>query len=390
MSELYKRKCENWLHTYLEYTSEQESPTEFHLWTSMAILSATLGRHVWIDRGYYTIYPNLFIILVAGSAKCRKSVSTHMGLDLLYELRDKPMVFSQKITNEALIQALSEAKVDNSSAGLIYASELSVFMGVDAHHSGLIPTLTDLYDSPAVWSYRTRSRGIEELTNVSLCMLAASTADWLRTSIPVDAVGGGFTSRIVFVYQDKPKKPILFPKRHERTAELRAALVSDLNHIRTLRGQLDFTPEAREFAEKWYAEESQKERDSKLEGYYGRKHDTMFKISAILCLAESDDLWIQTRHVTKALSMMNENETMLGLIVASVTATETGSITEKILNLVRREGKITHSALLKHCWRFSSALEMSEHLKTLLESKELEESFDGNSRCYEVRKSKLK
>src|SRR3990167_6116197 len=97
MSEPYKRKCENWLASYLEYTSEQESPTEFHLWTSMAILSATLGRHVWIDRGYYTTFPNLFIILVAGSAKCRKSVSTHMGLDLLFELRDRPMVFSQKI-----------------------------------------------------------------------------------------------------------------------------------------------------------------------------------------------------------------------------------------------------------------------------------------------------
>lgn len=390
MSEPYKRKCENWLSSYLEYTSEQESPTEFHLWTAIAILSATLGRHVWIDRGYYTIFPNLFIILVAGSAKCRKSVSTHMGLDLLYELHDKPMVFSQKITNEALIQALAEAQVDNSSAGLIYASELSVFMGVDAHHSGLIPTLTDLYDSPAVWSYRTRSRGIEALTNVSLCMLAASTAEWLRTSIPVDAIGGGFTSRIVFVYQDRPKKPNLFPKRHARAQELRFALVSDLNHMRSLRGQMAFIPEAMELAEKWYAQESQKERDPKLEGYYGRKHDTMFKIASILCIAEGDDLWIQSRHIKKALAMMDENEVMLHMILESVTATETGSVTERILNLIRREGKINHSELLKHCWRFASALEMSEYLKTLLESKELIESFDGKNRCYEINKSILK
>src|SRR3990167_9982057 len=389
MSEPYKRKCENWLASYLEYTSEQESPTEFHLWTSMAILSATLGRHVWIDRGYYTTFPNLFIILVAGSAKCRKSVSTHMGLDLLYELRDRPMVFSQKITNEALIQALAEAKVDNSSAGLIYASELSVFMGVDAHHSGLIPTLTDLYDSPAVWSYRTRSRGIEELTNVSLCMLAASTAEWLRTSIPVDAVGGGFTSRIVFVYQDKPKKPNLFPKRHERALELKTALVSDLNHMRRLRGQMAFIPEAMELAEKWYAQESQKERDPKLEGYFGRKHDTMFKISTLLCLAESDVPWIEARHITKALAMMAENEVNLSTILASVTATETGSVTEKILGIVRREEKITHTDLLRKCWRFASAVELAEHVKTLVDSKELVEIFDGRNRCYEVTKTKL-
>jgi len=33
---------------------------------------------------------------------------------------------------------------------------------------------------------------------------------------------------------------------------------------------------------------------------------------------------------------------------------------------------------------------MSEHLKTLIESKELVESFDGKNRCYEINKSVLR
>src|SRR3990167_622254 len=188
----------------MDYTSEQESREDFHRWTSIAVLSATMGRHIFMERGYYTLFPNLYIVLVAGSAKCRKSVSTHIGISFLNELKQKPMVFSQKITNEALIKALLDAKIDGQSSGIIYASELSVFMGKDAVTSGLIPTLTDLYDSPSKWSYHTRTRGIEILENVSICMLGASTIDWLRTSIPVDAIGGGFTSRVIFVYQDKP------------------------------------------------------------------------------------------------------------------------------------------------------------------------------------------
>ena len=207
------RKCKpSWIDCYLEYTRVQESPTAFHEWVGMMLLSTAVGRHVWIPRIKYTIYPNLFVILVAGSAKCRKSIAIAIGMDILKALEKPPMIFAQKITTEALIQALELAKADGASAGLICASELAVFMGPDAAQTGIIPTLTDLYDSPQEWVYHTRGRGKEVLRNVTLSVLAASTRAWLRSSIPADAIGGGFTSRIVFVCQDAPSKLILFPE----------------------------------------------------------------------------------------------------------------------------------------------------------------------------------
>src|SRR4029077_7001818 len=98
------------------------------------------------------------------------------------------------ITPEALIGSLQEStdKETKISYGLILASELSVFLGADAIKSGMIPILTDLYDSKDNWEYKTRIRGRETIPHVTISMLGASTMDWIKTSIPIEAIGGGF------------------------------------------------------------------------------------------------------------------------------------------------------------------------------------------------------
>lgn len=383
------RRCKgSWLESYLDYTRKQESPTAFHEWVGLSLLSASIGRHVWIPRIKYTIFPNLFVILVAGSAFCRKSVSIAIGMDILKSLEKPPMVFAQKITTEALIQALEEAKVDGASSGIICASELSVFMGSDATKSGIIPTLTDLYDSPKEWVYHTRGRGKEVLRNVTLSVLAASTKEWLRSSIPIDAVGGGFTSRIIFVSQHAPSKLILFPDDEVDDIDeeiLKSDLIADLWEVRTkIKGEIKFSPEAKKTAREWYVKEHQHIRDSRLDGYFGRKHDTMFKLASLLSISESNNKVVSHVHIHRALGMLNENERNLGDIIASVVATAIGGDTERILDLIRKHKTIAHTDLLRKCWRFADAAAISSMVRTLIESNEITEetASDGRTRIY--------
>ena len=368
----------------MEYTQEQESPEAFHRWTGIAVLAATVARNIYLYRGYYTLYPNVYIVLVAGSAKCRKSVSSGIGIGLLKELKEKPMVFSQKITNEALIKALLDSKVENKCCGIIYASELSVFMGQDAIASGLIPTLTDLYDNHDRWSYHTRGRGEEILENVSLCMLGASTIDWLRTAIPADAVGGGFTSRVIFVYQERPRRAILFPKRAVGYQLLHKALLEDLDHMRNQKGPMELTPEAMEMAETWYNKEISAVHDSRLEGYFGRKHDTMFKLCMLVSMANGDERWITPEHVASALTLLSENEDSLTHIMSAVTSTDVGEKSDVVLTMIRKAGQMKHSELLKQCWRFGNAQELSQHIQTLIEAGEIRQELaeDRTTRVY--------
>lgn len=392
------RKCKTgWVEEYLEYTHNQESPTAFHEWTAIAMISSAIGRNVWIPRIKYTIFPNLYIILVAASAKCRKTVAVNIGLRILKAIENPPLIFAQKITPEALIQALEGAKVDGASSGLIFSSELSVFLGADAIRSGVIPALTDLYDSPKEWIYHTRGRGKEVLTNVTLSMLAATTKSDVKEILPQAAVGGGFTSRVIFVYQDKPQRETLFNvedadgnelEETTKELELKSNLIYDLGTIRhTIKGKLKFSKEAKVKSLEWYRAEQSKVRDDAIDGYYARKHDTMFKVAAVLSISEGDNQIIAKKHIIRSLDMLGENEKNLGAIITAVMATSAGTETDKVLSIVGSfEQGILHSDLLRKCWRFASSADVSIMLRTLIESKEIEEEIEGVKRLYRIKK----
>ncbi len=308
-------------------------------------------------------------------------------MDILKAIKKSPTIFAQKITTEALIQALEESKgKEKACYGIIVASELSVFLGADAIRSGIIPALTDLYDSPAKWQYHTRSRGREELTNVTLSMLAASTKDWLKTSIPASAIGGGFTSRIVFVIGKEPSKLVLFPSEQLQNPMLKTNLIADLEQMCLLGGAVQFTSGAKAVALEWYEREACEVHDEKVDGYFGRKHDTMFKLATVLSVSESNDLLVEEQHIKRALAMLEHNEKHLNTIMESVTSTPVGGDTEKVLTIIKKFRNVSHSDLLRKCWRYASAQELSEMIKTLTESKEIDMFLDKhNARWYKAK-----
>ena len=340
---------------------------------------------------------SLFVLLVAGSAKCRKSTAIAIGEKILTSIKSPPVIFAQRITPEAIIQTLEEAKKGGDSAGLVCADELSLFMGSDSVKSGIIPVLISLYDSKDKWTYRTRSRGKEVLKNTTLTILAGTTQTDLKKAIPHDAIKSGFASRIIFVYQERARRPHLFTTNgedingsnvmDETPAEktLRQSLIDDLSDIRSnVKGRIKFTAGAKRAAKAWYEEEWEEVRDDKVDGYYARKHDTMFKISALLSVMEHDERYIQDKHIKGALEIMAENEKHLSVITEGIASSAFGGDTERVFKIIQRHGKIHHSELLRKCWRFANAQELALMVRTLVESKEIDEKVEGNARSYEA------
>ena len=185
-----------------------EIPPNFALWCGISTLATALGRKVWLDRGVFVLYPNFYIILVAASGKCRKGTSIRQALKILNNLQPRPNFIAQKLTPEALIDALGGhetlddkvVKTPNKSAtGIIVAEELATFLNKRSYEQGLGELLTDLFDCPQEWLYHTKGGGKLFLNNVCINILSASTPDWLRDAIPQSAIGGGLTSRVIFV-----------------------------------------------------------------------------------------------------------------------------------------------------------------------------------------------
>lgn len=147
------RKCKNILKSYLNYTSQSESPTRYHIWCFLGIVAAALRRKAWIDMGFFKVYPNMFIVLV-GPPGARKTIAIRIATSLVSN-NTNVHISADCTTREALIKAMKDAqetlafdgqesKIGFHSSLTIVSEELSVFLGKDNH--ALLSFLTNLYD----------------------------------------------------------------------------------------------------------------------------------------------------------------------------------------------------------------------------------------------------
>ena len=100
-----------------------------------------------------------------------------------------------------------------------------------------LSNLTNWYDSREAWTRRTIVRGTEEIMGVCMNILGSTAPDWIPLMIPFSAIGGGFTSRIIFVVEDKKGKIIEDPNEIQVDEKLKADLVHDLEQISLLVGE---------------------------------------------------------------------------------------------------------------------------------------------------------
>ena len=338
-----KRLLDDWLTAYAEYTEEQESPSLFHFWVGTSVIASTLERRCWIHRGYYTLYPNLYVVLIGASARVRKTSAINIGYDVYREAIPSGVVVSQKTTPEAIISIFVKKFKDKGvSGGVIVSDELGVFLGGAAKNMDMMQLLTKWYDCPKFFEYHTMMRGKETMNMVYCNMIAGTTPQWLKDSMPPHAVGGGFTSRIIFVYQDKPEKLVAFPEMTPDMIVLKDKLVHDLKTVEKMNGQFKLTDRAKEWFEDWYTQVFKPETTpyASLDGYFGRKHDTLLKVAMCLSASKSSSLIVDDIELRMALRALNKNELYLPDTLRLIQMTDVGEQMEKVHRAICRKDEI--------------------------------------------------
>lgn len=366
----------SWLKEYLNYVKGQESPVLFHTWVAFSQVAAVLGRNVFVDYGYFNIYPNLYVILVAESAKDRKSSAVRIGTGILDLVDEPPPILAEKITPEAIIQQLEasgmikddEGELKNSEC-FISAEELSVFLGEDAFKGGTAALLTRFFDCPDKWKKATKTEGVEYLHDVVVNLIGATTPDWLRRCIPHDAVGGGFISRFIFVSALKSGILVARPKLTQKLIQVRSNLIHDLSIIRQIKGEFKILKDAGEYFDKWYYSWMKKIKDAA--GYEPKKHVFVLKLAMILSACNSGSLVITIEDVIEALKHLAELEVKMKDVSESVWMSPVGELCERTLHLIREAGPegIPRYALMRRTSRFADAEALDRIILTLTESR---------------------
>lgn len=394
------RHFDDWLTGYVNYTSNQEATEKIHKWVGISVLAAALERRTWMDRGHYILYPNLYIFVIGPSGVVRKSTSTAIGVNMLREMDDL-RIMSERVTAASLIQQLKasgkvfehDGKQERQSAVFCYASELNVFLNeVFGSISELLTTFYDCvpHDSSKPWIYETKGEGAQKIYGPCLNILGASTPRWLERAIPQSEMEGGFASRVIFVVETQaPKNFIAWPDVFDEDRANRVKLVRDLKRISELTGPFKVTPEARQWFTRTYIEH-QKElltlQDARFAGYYGRKPDTILKLSMVFSVSESDSLEIKVSHMERAQLWLNELELNMFSSFHQEGKNEYAAEMIKIVSALQEHKTLSHAGLLRIHGRDVSHQQLMKIMEHLINAEVAQIKRVGNKVFYEYRK----
>jgi len=389
-----KRECKDgWIQTYLASTEGQESPTHFHLWVALSVLAATVGRHVSLPRGYYELIPNLYVIIVAVSAELHKSTAVRMGRNILDDMNKalpenefKVNVFSQKLTPQALLHYMAEKP---EAQAIAVCEELTTFLDVNAINSGMDAVLLELYDNPSPFVYTTLKRGDEVLHNASLCLLGATTPTALKKSFPLNTIGEGLTSRINFVYGDRPRAPQAHPRPPEGYEETKQKLIADLVRIRSLDGEFRWGKGAWDWYEAWYNAHYIRDADSPLDAaYWTRRRDFVLKLAMLVSISYEDTLELTVPHLEEAVNILSAHEHGLPKVEQGIKITDFSNVVESVYNIIEANGEILHADLLRKVSYYleEGATTFNAIIFSLKEEGRIEQIDEGRRRIYRVRR----
>jgi hypothetical protein len=366
-----------WIHEYIEWTRKTEPPTVFHFFVACVTIGAALARNVFFDKGAYQVFPNLCVMIIAPTGRCRKTSACNIGTGLYTKVGGT--IIADKATPEALVDALKDSA---NATGLIYAPELAVFLGKQKYQEGMIPLLTSLLDCPKEWTSKTLGRGETTLTNVALSALMCSTIDWLQTDVPKAVFGGGFMSRFLFVVQESTSRS--FPLPPPLDPEVRKKLTTQLGNFRLKKGGFTLTEAAYTWYVRWYNTRPSLQGDKQYAGYYERKPDHIIRLAMVMHIAshptakqfslDVPDLI----HADKVLSWM---ENWLPSTFDEMTANSVGEDQSRILRHLKvAGGTVEHSILLRKNSSKMNADQFKRALATLREAKLVE--WDATNRSY--------
>lgn len=354
------RKLKDWLRTYVDYASHTEAPKLMHFYAGVWAVAGALRKKVWIDQVAFRWIPNFFIIFVAPPGIVSKSTTAGMAEDILREvpgIKFGPDVVTWPALVTAFASSCESYEYDGgyhpmSPLNLI-ASELGNL--IDPSDKGMVNLFIDLWDGRKGLDKQTKGSGKDLVEGPWINMLGCTTPHWIADNMPAAAVGGGLTSRCIFVYAEDKERFIPYPKFNfpPDVRQIREDLIHDLEWISlNLCGEYELTPEAREWGERWYEHHwkvaAKEVDDDRLDGYIARKQTHIHKLAIVIAAAQRDELFITQEDLALSELMLQETEKNLTKVFSRIGVSEESMHAERLLAYIQKRGEV----------RYSSALEM--------------------------------
>lgn len=396
-----KRNCDDWLKSFVDYAAFGEAPLSFYFWVGVSTIAGALRRRVWIDQGYFQWIPNFYIILVAPPGIVSKSTTASIGMNLLRQV--KGVKFGPDVvTWQKLAQSLAQSKVMvpigdpepgsdplltqkmmPMSAITIESSEFGTFLNPNDRE--MVDVLVSLWDGKkGTFTKATKTQGDDVIENPFVNILACTTPSWLEGNFPEYMIGGGFTSRCVFLFADTKRNYIAYPKDDlpKDFLSMGDTLVADLEIISLLRGEYLLTPEANAWGKRWYEEHYRNKPphldNDRFGGYLARKQTHIHKLAMVLSASASDVLVIDQPTLERANDLISALELDMPKVFDKIGTSPESRGAAQLVSLVRSHGSIEQATLYRQMFRTLSYDDFTKALNSAIQAGHVTIHSDGS------------
>lgn len=291
-----------WLDHYLNYSTVNESPCAYHLWSGLSLMAALTGRRVWTDENLYQVYPNLYVVL-AGPPGVAKSTAMRVARDFVRTNNSNLPICASAISKESLVETMATEKlcqhqfnhenvVHKFSQMNVFGDELVSLLSCGGNPTGMIEFVTEMFDT-SLYDESTKNKGKNKIFNPYLNILTCCTIETLKQLVANKVVSGGASRRFVFVVERKGSKPIARIHFTEDQLASKAFCAANWSRFQAQTGKFTWSDEADRFYSTWYDENfdrKQRATSPTLQHFLQTKPSYCMKVSMLLALADEQPL----------------------------------------------------------------------------------------------------
>lgn len=388
--------------SYLRYTKDTEPPAIFHRWSLLSCVAAYLARDVYIQHGHFTIYPNMYTLLI-GSAGSRKSSAINIAKGLLKQVgyhnfsptkttKEKFFIdMAEKNTPEAIDDILDRnifGERDDQgqiSEVFIVAGEFNTFFGNNI--LDFVTDLGELWDYSGLFESKVKNSKSVHIMNPTISILGGNTPTGFSAAFPIEILGQGFFSRTLMIYGERTRAKITWPEPPcpIHTAELTAALKEIKLHAISA-GALTISSDAKDLLDVIYQSWGDLE-DARFESYSNRRFTHLLKLAIVLASIRLSSI-IGKEDVIYANTILSYAEHFMPKALGEFGKSKHSDVAHKILQLLSNSDTVMTSMKI---WKaVHNDLDKPSELTTLLENLSRAEKIQSVTGGFLIKRKVLK
>lgn len=338
------RQSKDWVSDFIQFGEPFNTPKLFLEWGAIWQLATAVGRQVVMRSRGQDLAPNLFVALLGGPG-CGKSQAISAMRQVALPALNISLI-PASVTRAGLQDYMNEnlQKRTAPDGSLLLSNEciaLSEEMQgiLPEHDIGHLTLYNELYELRSVYKARTRSNGEINLQSPYCSIITGAQPAFLASTLPEQAWGMGFMSRLIMVFEAPRKRTSAF-EHPDLDRKLQTKLITDLRDLSKLYGRFKWDKGAVALYETWWVEKGGPPIPGAKRlgmGYNSRRDLHFFKLCMAFSLSRGSDLHITVDDAQKAISLLLRTEDKMKSIFNEMAQAGATMAIADVLETVKQE-----------------------------------------------------